>query len=525
MTETAAPSEVLPGSSDRSLLRNSFFNGLGFLWSAAVLFFQVTYILRTLGAEMYGIWALCLILSSTFTIADFGMSATIVKFVSEYKAKGQKDEVNRVLANSFLFYLGIDGLLLPLLFFIPWLLEFLNIPGNLLPVAVTATTIALVNFMLTMTGVNILTGLLQGYHRMDVTNRVTMAVGIPKVLGTVAAVELGYGLPGVMISDLCMVLLTIALLRWRASVIAPEVAFAFRHRSWITFKLIFRFGMTLQASVISGLINFHFDKLVLSKLLGLTFLTYYDLGSRVVGKIRGLPLIVATALLPEFSRLHALKDLDSIREIYRKSSKAMLVFLLPVFGTIALVSDLFIELWLGTGYELASLTLRVLAFSYCVNVFTAVVSNASKGLGHPEIEAKTAALQVFLNVLLSPLLVLVLGFPGALIGTTTALLGGAWYYLVKVNRLLEVRAGEFAVTILRLPILFSVASLLLAGGALALGLQIGLGSFWEGRAALLLAVSGISVGVFFALLLKSSYIDPAERSRWKNAWQAILLSR
>ena len=133
MTETPAHSEVLPGVPDRSLLRNSFFNGLGFLWSAGVLFFQVTYILHTLGAEMYGIWALCLILSSTFTIADFGMSATIVKFVSEYKAKGQKDEINRVLVNSFLFYLGIDVVLLPLLFFIPSLLEFLNIPGNLLP--------------------------------------------------------------------------------------------------------------------------------------------------------------------------------------------------------------------------------------------------------------------------------------------------------------------------------------------------------------------------------------------------------
>ncbi|MEX1275129.1 MAG: oligosaccharide flippase family protein [Bacteroidota bacterium] len=518
-------SEVPSELPERSLVRNSLFNGLGFVWSAAVLFFQVTYILHALGAEIYGIWALCLILSSTFTIADFGMSATIVKFVSEYRAKGQLEEVNRVLANSLLFYLAIDVAILPLVLVIPAILEFLSVPGDLLPLAVTGATIALLNFMLTMTGVNILAGLLQGYHRMDVTNRVTMAIGIPKIMGTIAAIELGYGLLGVMVSDFLMVFLTVAVLRHRAAVIVPGAVFAVRYRSWSTFKAIFRFGITLQASMISGLINFHFDKLVLSKFLGLAFLTYYDLGSRVVGKIRGLPLIVATALLPEFSRLQALQDLASIREVYDKSSKVMLVFLLPVFGTIALVSDLLVNLWLGPGYELAALTLRVLAFSYCVNVFTAVVSNASKGLGHPEIEAKTAGIQVVLNVLLSPLLVLQFGFPGALIGTSIALVGGAAYYMVKVNRLLGVRWSEFTAKILRQPLLFSAASLILAGGTLILGVEAGLGTSFEGRAALLVGVSIISMGLFYTLLLKSSYIDPSERARWKRAWRQILPGR
>lgn len=522
MTETTRRTNNPPSAPEHSVVRNSFFNGLGFLWSALVLFFQVTYILRSLGAEVYGIWALCLILSSSIALADFGISATIVKFVSEHRAKGEGEEVNRILMNGLLFYCAIDALLLLLLPLLGPAMGFLGVPDGLRPLATLSATIALATFMITMTGVNVLTGLLQGYHRMDVTSSVTMIVGVPKIGGTIAAVELGYGLPGVMISDLAMVLLTVLLLRRRASTIAPEAVFSWRFRSLSTFKRLFRFGITLQASMFSGLVNFHFDKLVLSKMLGLQFLTYYDLGSRIVGKIRGLPLIAATALLPEFSRLHALQNVDAIGEMYHKSSKVMLIFLLPLFGTVAMIAGLFVDLWLGPGYDPAALTLRVLAFSYCVNVFTAVVSNVSKGLGHPEIEAKTALIQVLLNVLLSPVLVLVMGFPGALIGTSTALIGGAWFYLSKVHALLKIRSVEFATTIIRRPLLYSAASLLGAGAVLFGGIEAGLAESFAGTTFLLLGVSAVSVGLFFILLFKSSYIDPEEKHRLAEAVRRMI---
>ncbi len=501
-----------------SLTRNALFNAAGFVWSAAVLLFQVTYVLNNMGQEQYGIWAICLVLTSTFAVFDFGLAATIVKFVSEFHTKGSTEDINRVLTSSFIFTLCIDLLVMPVFFLLDPLMTFLNVAPELLPTAVAAGSFALINFMLTVSGFNLYSGLLQGYHRLDLTNRVLIISGIPKILGTIVAVEMGYGVVGVVVSDLFVVLFNIGLL-WRyARRVAPEVHIAWQFRSWETFRSVFRFGVKLQASVVSGLVNFHFDKFVLSRMLGLVYLTYYDLGSRVVGKIRGLPLVVSTALLPEMSRLSALNEKETIRSTYERSSKFMLLFLLPVFGSIALISDTLIDLWLGSGYELASLTLQVLSFSYCINVFTAVVSNTSKGLGAPEYEARTAIIQVALNVTLSPLLVRFFGFPGALVGTSTALITGALYYVMKVNRLLEIEQGMFLRRVVVPPIICVIVSLLISFAALTGLERVGVGesSFEQ----LGLAVIGIVLvfGSFFVLMFRTSYLSREDHDTVKRLW-------
>jgi O-antigen/teichoic acid export membrane protein len=508
-----------------SLTRNAFYNAAGFVWSAAVLLFQVTYVLNSLGQEQYGIWAICLVLTSTFAVFDFGLAATIVKFVSEFHAKGSAEDINRVLTNSFLFTLCIDLLVAPVFFLLDPIMTFLNVAPELLPTAVAAGSLALINFMLTVSGLNLYSGLLQGYHRLDLTNRVLMISGIPKIAGTIVAVEMGYGVVGVVVSDLLVVLFNIGLL-WRyARRVAPEAHIAWRYRSWETFRSVFRFGVKLQASVLSGLINFHFDKFVLSRMLGLVYLTYYDLGSRVVGKVRGLPLIVATALLPEMSRLSALNEKEAIRSTYERSSKFMLLFLLPVFGSTALLSDILINLWLGSGYELASLTLQVLSFSYCINVFTAVVSNTSKGLGAPEYEARTAAIQVALNVTLSPLLVRFIGFPGALVGTSTALIVGALYYVVKVNRLLEIEHGVFLRRVVAAPVLCASASLLISYAALS-GLEsAGFGESPIGQIGLTVMGLVLVFGFFFVLMFRTSYLSREDQDAVKRLWFHVQIGR
>lgn len=492
--------------------KNALFNAAGFFWSAAVLLFLVTYILARLGPELYGVWSLSLILSSYFGLFDFGFASTLVKFVAEYRTKGDVDSINSAISISLLFYLIIDIILLVSLLFVPTILNFLNIPDKLWDTASFVAQVAIVSFLLSNTFISIFVGLFNGFQRMDVTNRIIMLMGVPRVAGTIFVIESGYGLKGVVLNDLLIVILTIFVMGFVGRRMFPALSIRPRYVSWREFVKLFRFGSLLQVSVLSSVVNFHFDKILLSKFLGLTSLTFYDLGSRVTGKIRGLPLMVASSLMPAFSSLSAGGERERIQRIYLKASKMMLVFIIPLFGILTVIANELVEVWLGDGYGLTVLTIRVLSIAYCINVFTAIASTAAQGLGHPQIETKAAVIQTVLNLILSTVLLLTIGFSGVLIGTTLALVLGALYYVMNVNRLLAISQKTYSDTVLRMPLLYAVANVLLSLGVLSL-LNVALHpSSAIGRLLIILIVSVTFLVTHALFLYRGSYFGLEERA-------------
>jgi O-antigen/teichoic acid export membrane protein len=512
-------------SVSRQVLKNSLFNAAGFIWSTAVLVFLVTYILRRLGPELYGIWSLGLILNSYFGLFDFGFGSTLIKFIAEYKAREDVDGISRVITNAFFFYLVVDAVLVSTFFFVPAIVGFLSVPASLQEVAVFVGRVAIASFLTFNTFGNLFVGLFNGFQRMDVTNRINMAMGIPRVVGTIAAIESGYGLRGVVVNDLLVVILTILTMAVCAKKMFPGVSVHPSHASWLEFKKLFRFGGLLQVSVLSSLVNFHFDKLLLSKFIGLTSLTFYDLGARVVGKIRGFPLVIATSLLPAFSSLSVNKEMDRVRSAYIRSSKLMLAFLIPIFGGLFVIASVLIRLWLGDGYGLTILTLRVLSVAYCVNVFTSIASNVAQGMGYPQIESKAALVQTIVNIVLSSLLLFCVGFVGVLIGTSLALLLGALYYVTSVNRLLTIPLKSYAAEVLNRPLFYAVAG----GGFVIVVLfaieRLGISNSLGGQVVGGGVTGSVFLGVYLFFLLRGGYFHADERAEFKAKYRQLWARR
>jgi O-antigen/teichoic acid export membrane protein len=528
LLEEQPSADWVPGvreSVSKQVLKNSLYNAIGFIWSSAVLVFLVTYILAKLGPELYGLWSLGLILNSYFGLFDFGFGATLVKFVAEYKAKEDVAGISRAITNALLFYLVVDTALISTFFFVPTIVRFLSIPASLQDVAVFVGRIAIASFLVSNTFANLFVGLFNGFQRMDVTNRINMAMGIPRVIGTIIVIESGFGLRGVVVNDLLVVILTILIMAVSAKKMFRGVFIHPSHASWPEFKKLFRFGGLLQVSVLSSLVNFHFDKLLLSKFIGLTSLTFYDIGARVVGKIRGFPLVIATSLLPAFSSLSVSNEIERVRTAYIRSSKLMLAFLIPIFGGLFVIASVLIRLWLGDGYGLTILTLRVLSVAYCVNVFTSIASNVAQGMGHPQIESKAALIQTIVNIVLSSLFLFYLGFVGVLIGTSLALVLGALYYVTSVNHLLTIPVKSYATKVLKLPLLYTVA-----GGGFVIVVLFVIERLGIPNPVVAQVVgSGVSgsafLGVYLFLLLRGEYFPADERAELKVKYRQLWARR
>jgi O-antigen/teichoic acid export membrane protein len=73
--------------------------------SAVVGFFLTPYILHRLGDEAYGLWVVIVALSDYYLFLQVGVRSSIVRFVSRSLALHKTEEVNRVIATSFYFFM------------------------------------------------------------------------------------------------------------------------------------------------------------------------------------------------------------------------------------------------------------------------------------------------------------------------------------------------------------------------------------------------------------------------------------
>jgi O-antigen/teichoic acid export membrane protein len=75
----------------------------------AVGFVLARYIVRKLGEERYGLWALAFALIEYFILFDLGLRSAVVNFVSRLQARGESEEINRVLNTALVYMVGIAG--------------------------------------------------------------------------------------------------------------------------------------------------------------------------------------------------------------------------------------------------------------------------------------------------------------------------------------------------------------------------------------------------------------------------------
>jgi O-antigen/teichoic acid export membrane protein len=98
------------------LFKNSFSAISQVVVVGVVYFLLYAYLLHTIGIELLGVWSLIIATTSMALIANFGISTSIVKFVSTYASREDYDGLRKLIFTSSLFivvaYVVIAALLL-----------------------------------------------------------------------------------------------------------------------------------------------------------------------------------------------------------------------------------------------------------------------------------------------------------------------------------------------------------------------------------------------------------------------------
>jgi O-antigen/teichoic acid export membrane protein len=349
--------------------------------------------------------------------------------------------------------LGIIGVALGLLVQSPLL--------HSLRITATANTYLLV--LLTCAAANIgamFLSVLKGMQRMDKQNSIEAIMGVFNLIGTVCFVEAGLGIFGLALNALVNATLTIAvgLLTIRRTVPKISVGWNFDGR---LLREMFGYGLKISVSRIGNLICFQADKLIVSRVLGLAAVSFYEVAARITAIMRAIPLVLLSALIPAASELGARKDDQKIERTYFTVSKYIAILTVSAVAFLFLEAKPLVRLWLGKSFDQSGVIIQVLAIGYGVNILGGTASQIAAGVGRPEFDMHSTILLSIVNPILSFVLVRRFGAAGAAAGTTIALVTAAIYLLSVFHR------NYLGTSPWRGPVSICIRPILAAGSAIA----------------------------------------------------------
>ncbi len=500
----------MANSISEKIIKNTFFNAGGRVWSLLTSLVMTPYIISHLGVERYGVLALLGGVTGYFGLFDFGISTSFVKYIAEFYARKDYRRINEVVNTGAAFYLVFGTVIFALaVIFMGPALGLLRIPAALHEETVFVF-IAGVGIFSISSVLGSFASVLGGLQCMGVSNLISIVVSLPYIAGTVFVLEKGYGLRGLMVNSLLTTLLSNAANVVAAFRMLPELRFDPLMFSRSMLQKLFAFGYKLQVSRFANLVSFETDKFLITGFLGVGLVTYYQLGSSIVSQARQVPLLLISALVPAIAELEVTEGRSALVKVFMRGSKYLISLSTPLLLFVALNASVIMLAWMGPGYGKSVMVIRFLCLGYYMATVTGVASSIAAGVARTDLDMKFGILMAGLNLFLSVGLIVKFGFIGVLIGTSLALFVSSLYYVKLFHHFLEVPVMDF-LNLFRKPVAACAAPAVVA---LAVNYFLYPAVAVSGRPAALLLVAGSAVlfsALYGSVILRGGYFDKYDK--------------
>ncbi|MBM4168211.1 MAG: hypothetical protein FJ215_03520 [Ignavibacteria bacterium] len=495
-----------------TIAKNAFYNVLAFSVNFIVTFLLVPIMLGALGPIGFGVWAIVRVFVNYASLGDFGLNSTVTKYVAEYHASNDRHAIVRVVQCAFVLYLAIGIILISLAFlFEPLIVATFFASSGEFAGVVSYVLIGSLLIFGTNLAFSVFSSALVGIQRMDITNGVLAFFSLINGGLMIGALAMGYGLKGLVWANGLATCYAIILNGYFYFKLLGNGIL----RTWTPNRQnvlrLFRYSRHIFVGAVAHTFHMHFDKLLLSSFLSLSLVSSYEVASRVIIQARQIPVLMLQPLLPAASDFEARQATENLRSLYLRSMKYVFVLAVPVLGFLGAFAEPFTIVWLGVRDHHIILTLQILVFANFVNLMTGPGYFISLGIGRPDYSMYSAVVGLVIHVVLSVVLVQILGYYGAVMGSFVALIAGAWVFLHLIQRHMAVKLRE-VLSHLWTPIgsLAIASALALGGGAL---IAQPLPKF------AVMAVLGLGIYVTGIVLLK--YFDEHDVGLMRRLWASL----
>ncbi len=373
-------SEQRQSQSGKSVIRNVFYGSLTWFLPLCISFIATPIIVRSLGNNDYGIYALVLgFIGYSFT---FSFGKAITKYIAEYRGTPEAGKITDVISASFVLncVIGLAGVTLICLL-TPWLVrDVFRIETASQDKTITAMYVGAAVIFVSMLN-TLFSSMLQGLHRFDIYSKIFTASGFVSIGGNLVLALMGFGLVALLLWNL----ITLAIFGVVYAVVAK--------RNLPEFKLRLSFDRSTVRSVLgynAGIVGYQlaanilllFERGWITQRLGSESLTYYVVPMTLGMYLHGFVSSLVQVLFPLASELN--NDREKLQKLYTKATKIISMISAFVMMTVIVNSRLFLHLWIGESFVVNSSSLLVLhIITFGLAAILTVSWQTSEGLGFP----------------------------------------------------------------------------------------------------------------------------------------------
>ena len=428
-----------------NILRNVTSNWFGIVINILISFFLAPLTVNSLGNVYYGIWTLLMQFTGYLWLFDFGVRESVVKYVAQYHASDDHEELGATVHTAVSLYSVVAALTLAatggLAFALPYVF---NIPPDAVTTARVATFLAGATVAQGFV-FNVFVGVLMGLQRFYLMAQVGIGVGIVRAAVIVALLTTGHGIISLAVVQFLTTLASNLLVYRLCLSHLPYLSVRLVRPKRETVSKLLHYGKYVLISNVGDKIVFAADSMVIGVFLPISALTYYAIGGGLIDYFRSFRTSMASIMNPLSSSLEARRESNTLALVVLKGTKAAMLLGLPICVGFILLGERFIDLWIGPSYgPQAGMVLATLAAGHLIGLPYYTISGVLYGLGKHRIIAQSRILEGVANLSLSLWLVRHYGIVGVAVGTVIphAIVVGVILPSI-LPRLLPLRLGEY----------------------------------------------------------------------------------
>ena len=433
-------------ASKRRFAINVGMNWVAMATGMVVPFFLAPFVVRHLGATVYGIWILAVSTVAYLNMLDLGLRSAIVRFVSKSATEGKIEDAQKAIGATLWFRLVIAGCVaLISVGLAVWFPHLFKIPSDLQHAAqITVLLCALGVAVSLLAGVY--SGVLTAIHRFDILSSITVLQTLGRATGVVLILRSGHGLIALACWEFLIVLLSSVALFVAALKMYPPCRIFTLRPHLETLKSVWSYSFKTFIIIVAVQIVFYTDNIVVGAFLSVGLVTFYSIAGSLAMYSGQVSTSMGSTFIPMASSLDASGQSASLQRLLLRGTQAMLGLMLPIGLTLLLRGKTFIGLWMGPQYsETSGTILQILLISQFFTIANSTAGQIAYGVDKHKTVATWAAIEAALNLGLSVILVKTVGIYGVAWGTS---LSQALIHLIFWPRFVKRELGVAASTYL-----------------------------------------------------------------------------
>lgn len=385
-------------------IRDSSWKIFGYVTSIAVTLFVTPIIIFELDEHNYGVYIFIMTIIGMLGIMDLGFSTSVSKYITKYNALKDFDQIKNLVktVNSIAFIIGTLGLIISILLG--------TIGHSLITGGATSEIISfyvIIGFIFFINSISLTyTNVPTSLQRFDLVTKIGTSLLIISSITNVVVVKMGYGIFGLLMTQLIFSILTLFVYRFFSKRLLPNVLSLKLAWSILEIKRIYKFGLQAFFASVGSSSSNYLNRLIIPIFLGPAALTYYSVPGGVSSRIPGITETISTTLFPLTADLASTGETERIKIVYIRSLRLITILSAAAASSLIFFNETILRYWLDeTFVEKSATVFMILTITSFIMAIYGPLYNFLLGFGKLKMITTISFLMGALNAIFLFLLI------------------------------------------------------------------------------------------------------------------------